>query len=259
MPFLRLASPCTRACLWSMTSGPRTPLSQPRPKQSHEPKLLSQIELTRWSTDFYQAAAELIHACYLGHIDARINDQYRSLHGSLRFLHNIVRFPGCGVFDADASWVLRDRRTGALVGNVALLPRAPATSPTSPSSALRRRTADTALAERSCAIASRHLATFKLRRDHPYRHRGQPSGGQALREPRLLHSASLRRHGLDRQPSPSRSAQPTLFNVIVRGLARDDHVVNMALAQPSVGDANKSGIRLQLRDRPAPQIPHSGA
>ena len=35
-----------------------------------------------------------------GHIDASINDQYRSLHGSLRFLHNIVRFPGCGVFDA---------------------------------------------------------------------------------------------------------------------------------------------------------------
>ena len=85
-------------------------------EQSHEPKLPSQIELTRWSTDFYQAAAELIHECYLGHIDARINDQYCSLHGSLRFLHNIVRFPGCGVFDLNASWVLRERHTGALVG-----------------------------------------------------------------------------------------------------------------------------------------------
>jgi ribosomal protein S18 acetylase RimI-like enzyme len=76
----------------------------------------SQIELTRWSTDYYQAAAELIHECYIGHIDARINDQYCSLHGSLRFLHNIVRFPGCGVFDPHASWVLRDRHTGALAG-----------------------------------------------------------------------------------------------------------------------------------------------
>jgi ribosomal protein S18 acetylase RimI-like enzyme len=85
-------------------------------KESHEPKLPSHIELTRWSTDFYQAAAELIHECYLGHIDARINDQYCSLHGSLRFLHNIVRFPGCGVFDPNASWVLRERHTGALVG-----------------------------------------------------------------------------------------------------------------------------------------------
>jgi len=37
--------------------------------------------------------AELVHACYVGHADAQINDQYRSLHGSLRFLHNIVRFP----------------------------------------------------------------------------------------------------------------------------------------------------------------------
>jgi ribosomal protein S18 acetylase RimI-like enzyme len=74
------------------------------------------IELKTWSSDYYQAAAELIHESYMGHIDARINDQYCSLHGSLRFLHNIVRFPGCGVFDPEASWVLRDQRTGALIG-----------------------------------------------------------------------------------------------------------------------------------------------
>src|ERR1700678_578042 len=74
------------------------------------------IELLSWSPDHYQAAAELIHESYIGHIDARINDQYCSLHGSLRFLHNIVRFPGCGVFDPHASWMLRDKNTGALVG-----------------------------------------------------------------------------------------------------------------------------------------------
>jgi ribosomal protein S18 acetylase RimI-like enzyme len=74
------------------------------------------IELVSWSADHYQAAAELIHESYIRHIDARINDQYCSLHGSLRFLHNIVRFPGCGVFDPDASWVLRDQRNGALIG-----------------------------------------------------------------------------------------------------------------------------------------------
>jgi ribosomal protein S18 acetylase RimI-like enzyme len=74
------------------------------------------IELVSWSSDHYQAAAELIHESYLGHIDARINDQYCSLHGSLRFLHNIVRFPGCGVFDPEASWVLRNQRNGALIG-----------------------------------------------------------------------------------------------------------------------------------------------
>jgi ribosomal protein S18 acetylase RimI-like enzyme len=83
---------------------------------THTEKLPPNIELVSWSPDHYQAAAELIHESYIGHIDARINDQYCSLHGSLRFLHNIVRFPGCGVFDADASWVLRDRRNGALIG-----------------------------------------------------------------------------------------------------------------------------------------------
>ena len=82
----------------------------------NELNLPPNIDLLRWSADHYQAAAELIHECYLGHIDARINDQYCSLHGSLRFLHNIVRFPGCGVFEPDASWVLRDRSNGALVG-----------------------------------------------------------------------------------------------------------------------------------------------
>lgn len=78
--------------------------------------LPANIELLGWTSDHYQAAAELIHESYLGHIDARINDQYCSLHGSLRFLHNIVRFPGCGVFDPEASWVLRDKRSGALIG-----------------------------------------------------------------------------------------------------------------------------------------------
>jgi ribosomal protein S18 acetylase RimI-like enzyme len=76
------------------------------------------LELRRWSPGFYQATAELIHSAYEGHLDANINDQYRTLHGSLRFLHNIVRFPGCGVFDANGSWVLRDPRTNLLVAAV---------------------------------------------------------------------------------------------------------------------------------------------
>ena len=60
-----------------------------------------------------QAAGELVHAAYKNHLDSQINDQYRSLHGSLRFLHNIVRFPGCGIFDVGGSLVLRDA-AGAL-------------------------------------------------------------------------------------------------------------------------------------------------
>ena len=71
--------------------------------------LPNDIVLAGWTTNDYNDAAELIHRAYAGHIDAMVNDQYRSLHGSLRFLHNIVRFPGCGIFDANASWTLRER------------------------------------------------------------------------------------------------------------------------------------------------------
>jgi len=74
------------------------------------------LSLRRWSSSDYQSAAELIHASYAGHVDAHINDQYRSLHGSLRFLHNIVRFPGCGVFEGDQSWVVVEAVGGKLAG-----------------------------------------------------------------------------------------------------------------------------------------------
>ena len=76
------------------------------------------LEMRRWIGLDYQGAAELIHDSYRGHVDASINDQYRSLHGALRFLHNIVRFPGCGIFDPDQSWVLRDTESGEMAGTL---------------------------------------------------------------------------------------------------------------------------------------------
>ena len=79
------------------------------------PAIPSSLELCPWAPAFYQPTAELIHAAYQGHIDSYINDQYRTLEGSLRFLHNVVRFPGCGVFDPQSSWTLRDRATNTLV------------------------------------------------------------------------------------------------------------------------------------------------
>lgn len=74
----------------------------------------SNLILQQWQPEFYDSAAALIHRCYVGHMDAAINDQYRTLHGSQRFLHNIIRFPGCGVFDAENSWVMRDPGTLAI-------------------------------------------------------------------------------------------------------------------------------------------------
>jgi ribosomal protein S18 acetylase RimI-like enzyme len=80
------------------------------------PPLPSQFEICPWSEQEYQSAAALITAAYRGHVDSEINDQYRTLTGSLRFLNNIVRFPGCGTFDPAASFVVFQRRTRTLVG-----------------------------------------------------------------------------------------------------------------------------------------------
>jgi ribosomal protein S18 acetylase RimI-like enzyme len=74
------------------------------------------LEIRRWSEQDYYAAAAVIAASYEHHVDADINDQYRSISGSLRFLNNIVRFPGCGVFDGAASFVAIHRPTGNMAG-----------------------------------------------------------------------------------------------------------------------------------------------
>jgi ribosomal protein S18 acetylase RimI-like enzyme len=70
---------------------------------------LDELELRAWRDSDFAAAGHLIAQAYEGHLDGIINDQYRSVSGSLRFLHNIVRFPGCGLFDASASRVLAYR------------------------------------------------------------------------------------------------------------------------------------------------------
>lgn len=66
------------------------------------------IELRPWSGMHFQEAGRLLQRAYAGHMDADINDQYRTAEGALRFLHNIIRFPGCGTFDLDASTVAVD-------------------------------------------------------------------------------------------------------------------------------------------------------
>jgi len=80
------------------------------------PKLPADIEIRPWTEHDYQAAAAVITAAYHGHIDSEINDQYRSLSGSVRFLNNIVRFPGCGIFDAEASFAAVHKATRSVIG-----------------------------------------------------------------------------------------------------------------------------------------------
>ena len=79
-------------------------LMEERPRQG-----APELELRGWKDSDFAAAGRLIAQAYQGHLDSLINDQYRSVSGSLRFLHNIVRFPGCGFFDPGASRVLVDQ------------------------------------------------------------------------------------------------------------------------------------------------------
>jgi ribosomal protein S18 acetylase RimI-like enzyme len=74
------------------------------------------IDFRRWVEHDFQPVSSVITHCYRGHIDSEINDQYRSLSGSLRFLNNIVRFPGCGNFDAHSSFVAVHRPSRSIVG-----------------------------------------------------------------------------------------------------------------------------------------------
>jgi ribosomal protein S18 acetylase RimI-like enzyme len=74
------------------------------------------VHIEKWSDHHHDSAAQLIAAAYAGHIDARINDQYRSVAGARRFLYNIVQYPGCGTFFRPASYVAFDVEQSWLCG-----------------------------------------------------------------------------------------------------------------------------------------------
>jgi ribosomal protein S18 acetylase RimI-like enzyme len=60
--------------------------------------------IEKWSDHYQEAAAHVIAGAYAGHVDSRINDQYRTTAGARRFLYNIVQYPGCGQFYRPASF-----------------------------------------------------------------------------------------------------------------------------------------------------------
>jgi GNAT superfamily N-acetyltransferase len=71
-----------------------------------------------WADHHHESAATVIALSYSGHIDSRINDQYRTVAGARRFIYNIVEFPGCGMFFKPGSFVAFDLATGWLAGIV---------------------------------------------------------------------------------------------------------------------------------------------
>ena len=65
--------------------------------------------LRAWRDTDVDGAARLIADAYLGHVDSRINDQYRTVEGAGRFIYNTIHHTGCGSFLPGAS-IVADRR-----------------------------------------------------------------------------------------------------------------------------------------------------
>lgn len=74
------------------------------------------VLIDSWTERKQDEAAALISTAYQGHIDADINDQYRSPAGARRFLMNIVQYPGCGSFFQPASFLAVEQGSGKLCG-----------------------------------------------------------------------------------------------------------------------------------------------
>lgn len=74
------------------------------------------VQFVPWSERHGEEIAHLVSAAYKGHVDSKINDQYRSIPGARHFLTNIIRYPGCGNFIPACSVVAIDRRTAKVCG-----------------------------------------------------------------------------------------------------------------------------------------------
>jgi ribosomal protein S18 acetylase RimI-like enzyme len=74
------------------------------------------LRLVPWNDRFQEETAHLIAASYRGHVDSRINDQYRTIPGARRFLTNIIKYPGCGQFSPESSILAVDEAAGRVRG-----------------------------------------------------------------------------------------------------------------------------------------------
>jgi ribosomal protein S18 acetylase RimI-like enzyme len=99
---------------------PRLFMVQTLHGQYHQPHadLPGKLEQRPWREADLAPAARLICEAYRDHPDSLINDQYRSVHGSMRFLNNIVHYAGCGSFSSQASHVVMERSSRELVALV---------------------------------------------------------------------------------------------------------------------------------------------
>lgn len=100
------------------TPGPQADSRDPGGPARTAPAAVSGLRLEHWDDRYFAPCARLIQLAYANHMDGEINDQYRSESGALKFLKNIILLPGCGQFQAQASFVLRAPYSHELVGMV---------------------------------------------------------------------------------------------------------------------------------------------
>jgi len=92
------------------------------------PSPASDFQFEPWGRKYDDEAAQLLHRAYQNHIDAAINDQYRTLAGSKRLVESIVRQRGCGDYLDQASTVALHRSTGRLAAILGLTEVRPGTA-----------------------------------------------------------------------------------------------------------------------------------
>ncbi|MBZ5516985.1 MAG: GNAT family N-acetyltransferase [Acidobacteriia bacterium] len=73
-----------------------------------------------WERKHDRAVADLVYGVYRGHIDGEINDQYRSLGGTIHLVDNIVHQRGCGEMLHGASLVATHQPSGILAAALAV-------------------------------------------------------------------------------------------------------------------------------------------
>jgi hypothetical protein len=144
------------------------------------------LELRPWRDEDLAPAARLICEAYRDHPDSLINDQYRSVHGSMRFLNNIVRYSGCGAFSAPVSHVVVHRSNRKRSHHPGVrAPWLPAP----------RDGSDAALRGGIPLYAPRRAGNF------PHRDPGQPAGHRTLHVRGLYLQSPVRCGGLAKNPT----------------------------------------------------------
>lgn len=87
-------------------------------------RVLRDIDVMPWGEQHFDEAARVITQAYHGHIDSDINDQYRTVGGAIRFLRNIIQYPGCGTFFSPGSFITVRRPARTATGAVRSTPAA---------------------------------------------------------------------------------------------------------------------------------------